>query len=140
MKRLFLGFLFLPFFYACNNTDTPAAGGPENDLDAARMFIRDALDGRYGEARKLMLPDSTNDELMSVTESNYQHSSEEVKQNYRGASIQIHNTRNVNDSTRIVVYSNSFENKNDSVKLVRVNGNWLVDLKFTFQDQLLNGQ
>lgn len=141
MKKIITSFLFLSFFYACNNTDQQAPSNkPENDLDAARMFIRNALDGKFYAARQLMVSDTTNDQRMSDTERNYEHMSEEDRQGYRNANIQIHNTRNVNDSTRIVAYSNSYKNKIDSLKVVRVNGQWLVDLKFTFQDRLKNGQ
>lgn len=140
MKRLLISFLFLQFFYACNTSDRQAANKPENDLDAARTFIREALDGKFGTARQLMVQDSTNDQRMSDTERNYQHMSEADKVGYRNASIQIHKTREVNDSTRIVAYSNSYKNKIDSLKLVRLNGDWLVDLKFTFQDRLHNDQ
>lgn len=133
MKRILIGFLCLAFAWACNNNDRVTTNTPENDLDAARMFIRNALDGRFGQARQLMLRDSTNDETMDVTERNYEHMSEANKVGYRNASIQIYNTRDVNDSTRIVTYSNSFKNQKDSIKLVRINSEWLVDLKFTFQ-------
>ncbi|MGZ3844489.1 MAG: hypothetical protein ACXVLT_02300 [Flavisolibacter sp.] len=135
MKRVLIVFCCLVFAWACNNSDKTTAGGPENDLDAARMFIRDALDGRFEQARQLMLRDSTNDQTMDVTERNYEHMSEANKVGYRSASIQIHNTRDVNDSTRIVTYSNSFKNQKDSLRLVRINSQWLVDLKFTFQQR-----
>jgi hypothetical protein len=141
MKKIITSFLFLFFLYACNNTDQQTASNkPENDLDAASMFIRDALDGKFSSARELMVSDTTNEQRMSDTERNYEHMSEEERQGYRNANIQIHNTRNVNDSTRIVSYSNSYKNKIDSLKVVRLNGRWLVDLKFTFQDRLPNGQ
>lgn len=141
MKKTLIGLLFLSLAYACNNTDQPAASNrPESDLDAARMFIRNALDGKFYAARQLMVSDTTNDQRMSDTERNYEHMSEEERQGYRNANIQIHNTRDVNDSTRIVSYSNSYKNKIDSLKVVRLNGQWLVDLKFTFQDRLPNGQ
>jgi len=133
MKKLLAGFLILSFFYACNNSDNASSGQPENDLDAARMFIRDALDGRFEKARQLMLRDSTNDQTIDVTERNYQNMSQQDRVGYRNASIQIHHTREVNDSTRIITYSNSFKNQKDSLKLMRLNSQWLVDLKFTFQ-------
>ena len=139
MKKLPISILFLPFFWACNTNDKTASGPPENDLDAARIFIRNALDGKFGQARQIMLPDSTNDQTMDVTERNYERMSQADKAGYRNASIQIYNTREANDSTRIVTYSNSFKNQKDSLKLVRVNGQWLVDLKFTFQEHRLNG-
>jgi hypothetical protein len=133
MKKLLSGFLVLFFLNACNNNDKPGKGQPENDLDAARTFIRDALDGKFEKARNLMVRDSVNDETMDVTERNYEHMSQGERVGYRNASIQIYNTREVNDSTRIVTYSNSFKNEKDSLKLVRLNNQWLVDLKFTFQ-------
>lgn len=141
MKKIITGFLLLFFLYACNNSDQQAASHePESDLDAARIFIRDALDGKFSAARQLMVADTTNEQRMSDTERNYEHMSEEDRQGYRSANIQIYNTRDLNDSTRIVSYSNSYKNKIDSLKVVRVNGQWLVDLKFTFQDRLKNGQ
>jgi hypothetical protein len=135
MKKLLSGFLVLFFLCACNNNDETTSTQPENDLDAARMFIRDALDGRFEKARQLMVRDSVNDETMDVTERTYEHMSQANRVGYHNASIQIHNTREVNDSTRIITYSNSFKNQKDSLRLVRVNNQWLVDLKFTFHQQ-----
>jgi len=135
MRKILTGLLLLVVFCACNNSDKATSGKAENDLDAARMFIRDALDGRFEQAKQLMLRDSTNDQTMDVTERNYEHMTQANKVGYRNASIQIHNTREVNDSLRIVTYSNSFKNQKDSLRLVRLNGQWLVDLKFTFQQQ-----
>ena len=135
MKRVLIGFFCLAFASACNDSESVIKNAPENDLDAARMFIRDALDGHFEQARQLMLRDSTNDQTMDVTERNYEHMSEANKVGYRNASIQIYNTRDVNDSTRVVTYSNSFKNQKDSLKLVRINSQWLVDLKFTFQQR-----
>jgi hypothetical protein len=139
MKKLLTCFLFLQFFCACNNKDE-SESKPESDLDAARMFIRDALDGKFSEARQLMLTDSINEHRMDDTERNYEHMSQADRVGYRNSTIQFHNTREVSDSMRIVSYSNSYKNKIDSLKLIRVNGQWLVDLKFTFQDRLPNEQ
>lgn len=134
MKKFLATVLLIPFFYACNdNEPVVVSDKPENDLDAARIFIKDALDGKFEKARQIMLRDSTNDQTMDVIERNYEHMPQSDRIGYRDASIQIHNTREVNDSTRIVTYSNSYKNKKDSLKLVRFNGQWLVDLKFTFQ-------
>jgi hypothetical protein len=136
MKKRLVAILFMPFFFACNNSGPVVVSNqPENDLDAARTFIKDALDGKFEQARQIMLPDSTNDQTMDVIERNYEHMSQSERIGYRNASIQIYNTREINDSTRIVTYSNSFKNQKDSLKLVRMNNQWLVDLKFTFQQQ-----
>jgi hypothetical protein len=133
MKKLSVVALSLFIFCACNNSDQSTTGEPENDLDAARTFIKDALEGRFDQARQIMLRDSTNDQTMDVIERNYEHMPQSDRIGYRSATIQIYNTRELSDSLRVVTYSNSFKNQKDSLKLVRINGQWLVDLKFTFQ-------
>jgi hypothetical protein len=135
MKKLLASLFALFIFCACNNSNQDVSAKPENDLDAARTFINDALDGHFEQARQLMLRDSTNEQTMDVIERNYERTSEENKQGYRSASIQIYNTRNIGDSVRIITYSNSYMNKKDSLKLVNLDGQWLIDLKFTFQAQ-----
>jgi hypothetical protein len=134
MKKVLIGFFSLIFFWACNNGDQQqsVSNQPENDLDAARTFIRDALDGKFEHARQLMLNDSTNDQTMDVIERSYERSPQPERVAYRNASIQIHNTQTVGDTT-FVTYSNSYKNQNQNLKLVKVNGQWLVDLKYTFQ-------
>ena len=135
MKKLLIGFFSVTVFWACNNSEQPpVANQPENDLDAARTFIRDALDGKFEHARQLMLRDSINDQSMDVTERSYEHMPQADRIGYRDASIQIHNTKTVADTT-FITYSNSYKNKNQNLKLVKINGQWLVDLKYTLQVQ-----
>lgn len=102
-------------------------------MDAARKFIRSALDGNYKQARKLILQDSANVQLLDNLERAYLHNNDVSEQRgYREASIRVHETKQLNDSTSVVVYSNSFKNKKDSVKAVRVGNDWLIDLKYSF--------
>jgi hypothetical protein len=130
MKKILISLLSLAAFCACNNSEQQAPNAPENDLDAARIFIKDALEGKFEHAKQLMLRDSTNDQTMDVIERSYEHMSQADKVGYRNASIQIHDTKTINDTT-LVTYSNSYKNQNQNLKLVKVNGQWLVDLKFT---------
>jgi DTW domain-containing protein YfiP len=105
----------------------------ENDVDAARNFIRSALDGNWREARRFMLQDSTNTQLLDTYENNYQvHMNKEDKRGYREASITLYDTREVNDSVAIINYSNSFKKQKDSLRVVRIDGTWMVDLKYSF--------
>jgi hypothetical protein len=105
----------------------------ENDVDAARNFIRSALDGNWREARRFMLQDSTNTQLLDAYENNYQtHMNKEDKRGYREASITLYDTREVNDSVAIIKYSNSFKKQKDSLRVVRTGDTWLVDLKYSF--------
>ncbi|HEU0064280.1 MAG TPA: hypothetical protein VFQ58_04580 [Flavisolibacter sp.] len=134
---LLLSFLFLQFFYSCKgNNDEQKAAPSENDVDAARNFIRSALDGDYSKARTYMLKDSSNTDLLDAYENIYQHRmSKEDKRGYREATINMNEVRPVNDSITVVNYSNSFKKKKDSLKIVKLKGQWLVDFKYSFQSK-----
>lgn len=117
---------------ACSSgEDAKPAAASENDMDAARNFIRAALDGKWPEARKYMLRDSLNTELIDMAESRYEHMNREDRRGYREASIQLFDTRQQGDSITIVSYANSFMNKKDSLKVLRIGGQWLIDLKYS---------
>ncbi len=128
---LLTGFLFLQFFCACNNEEKVT--GSENDVDAARNFIQSALEGDYTRARIYIVADSTNIQYLDAFERNFKNRmSPEDKRGYRNASINIYKVREMDDSTTIVNYSNSYMKKNDSLKVSRRNGQWLIDLKYSF--------
>jgi hypothetical protein len=56
-----------------------------------------------------------------------------TQRSYREAQIRIHDTRKESDSVSIITYSNTFfKDRRDSVKVVQVGGQWLVDLKYSF--------
>jgi hypothetical protein len=125
-------FLFLLFiFTSCTNRENQS-GIPENDIDAAREFIRAALDGKFDAARKYLLPDSLNTQYMDAAERSYNKSDNDTKNGYRAASINIHKIDPLNDSTTIVIFSNSFKNDRDTLKVLRMNGQWQVDLKYLY--------
>ncbi|MGC4231592.1 MAG: DUF4878 domain-containing protein [Niabella sp.] len=133
MKRLVvLKALVVIFLIACNAG--PERDDAENDLDAARNFVQAALKGRYDRAADYMLHDSLNDERLDAV-SRMQLSSDE-KQGLWDASINIHNRKLINDSTSIIVYSNSFHKDNrDTLKVVKKDGKWLVDFKYLFDHE-----
>lgn len=124
-------FLFL-FAIACNNADKEEKPKSENDIDAARNFIRSALDGKFNEAKTFLLTDSSNTQYFDVYERNYQKADADTKRNYREATINIHNVHPLNDSTTVIIYSNSYKNDHDTLKVIRKNNQWLVDLKYLF--------
>lgn len=133
MKKLFaLSFLFL-IATACNNTDKEVESTtPEDDLDAARSFIRASLDGKLDDAKSLMLQDSVNLQYFNVFERNYSNWPADEKRMHRESSINIHKHLLENDSTGILIYSNSYKNNHDTLKIVRKDGVWKVDLKYLF--------
>jgi hypothetical protein len=108
---------------------------PENGMDAAGKFIRAALDGDYHKAKTLLVKDSTNSQVIELYEWNYNNKmSPEDKKGYKKASIRfLKETHQLNDSVTIVHFSNSYKDKNDSLKIIKTNGQWLIDLNFTFQ-------
>ena len=140
MKARFFWFLILPFFYACNNSTVETGAEAENDLDAARMFIESALDGKWEEAKQFLVQDSTNVQLLSTVETKFEALSREEKRSYREAEPRFHGTRKVSDSVTIVNYSNSYMNRKDSLKVVRVNERWLIDLKYSLLPNSANAQ
>lgn len=106
----------------------------ENNIDAARNFVRAALDGKFDEARTYMLADSVNINYMDVAERAYQNADQPVKDGYRTSSIRIlPPVTDLNDSTSIIIYSNSFKNDPDTLRVLKVKGKWLVDLKYLYE-------
>lgn len=106
----------------------------ETDLGAAKGFVQAALKGKYDRAADFMLHDSLNDERLDAV-SRMELSSDE-KQGLWDASINIHSRKLVNDSTSIIVYSNSFHKENqDTLKVVKKDGKWLVDFKYLFDHE-----
>jgi len=136
MKQLFrISFLFLLLSGCKNTNEDPVTTTPEDDLDAARNFIRSTLDGNYKTARTLILPDSVNTEWLDIYERSYNEKmSVEHKKAYKNASINIHELKKINDSLSIVYYSNSYFKKDThQLKMIKTNNRWLVDFKHYFE-------
>jgi len=125
-------FLLLLLLSGCKSSNKQPAKS-ENNIDAARNFIRSALDGKFDEARKYMLTDSTNINYMDVAERSYKNIDQPTKDGYRASNINMHLVDPVNDSTTIIIYSNSFKNDHDTLRIVKINDNWLVDFKYLYQ-------
>ncbi|HEU5167272.1 MAG TPA: hypothetical protein VFU29_17130 [Chitinophagaceae bacterium] len=135
MKKLFQLLLLCLLLSACNDTDKKTEELPENGMDAASKFLRAALDGDYKKARTYLVNDSTNNQIIDIYEKDYNNSlPPDDKKAYKTASIRfLKETHEVNDSTTIIHYSNSYKNRPDSLKVIKVNGQWFIDLNFTFQ-------
>jgi len=135
-SNLFYSFLFLLFLSACGSNESDRSDttqSTENDVDAARNFIRTALDGRYDKLEAMVVPDSANLALIEVAQMNYQsRMSPEDKRGYREASINIHNIQSINDSVTIVTYSNSYKKTPNDLKVLQRGNTWLIDFKYSF--------
>jgi hypothetical protein len=135
MKKI-LSASFLLFILAACNNDRAGSGDSENDVDAARNFIRSALDGNFSQARQYMLQDTANLQFLDVAQRNYLRAPEPTIRSYKESSINIHQVTAVNDSTTVVVYSNSFKQDHDTLKILKLNNQWLVDLKYLYQHDM----
>ncbi len=119
-------------FISCNGNDKKTTSVSDSNIDAARNFIRAALDGKFTEAKRYMLDDSLNNYFMSLAERSYLKYDQETRTSYLNASIQFHKTIPVNDSVSIIIYSNSYKNDHDTLKVLKSGENWLIDLKYLF--------
>jgi len=105
----------------------------ENELDAARLFIRSALDGKFEDAKLFMLQDSVNNSYLDIAAQFYEKMPAAEKDNYKGSTIVIHSSTIINDSVAVVIYSNSYKNDHDTLRIAKKNTNWLVDLKYLYE-------
>jgi hypothetical protein len=101
-------------------------------MDTGREFIRASLDGNFGDAETLLLKDTQNIQLFDSYKTFYKRLPADEKSNYKTASYEINKYLDVNDSTAIINYSNSFMKTPMEIKLVRSNKNWAVDFKYTY--------
>ena len=114
-------------FTSCNNQGSYKKA--EDAQDAAREFIRASLDGNYDKAKFYLYSDSTNRFLMERWEKTYSRLNEEEKQKYKDADIIVLNVHAQSDSVTTFQYVNSFKKDTSKIKILRIKGEWLVDLK-----------
>ncbi|MFT3749834.1 MAG: DUF4878 domain-containing protein [Agriterribacter sp.] len=132
----FIVSLFTIFLFSCSGTDNYKK--PDDPLEAGREFIEAALDGDMKKARVFILKDAANERLFDEIEKKYKGFSAEEKAAYKDASIRVNKSQNLNDSTTIINYSNSYKKENNQIKLVKQNNEWWVDFKYTFTGDSTN--
>ncbi|MBS1668335.1 MAG: hypothetical protein JST58_13245 [Bacteroidetes bacterium] len=126
MKKINIAISLLCLLAACNSSSYKKA---EDAQDAGREFIRASLDGNYDKASFYMLPDSTNNFLLQKWKTGYDQLSPEEKAKYKNADIIVLEVKPENDSLTDYKYFNSYKKDTTSVKVLRINGQWVVDLK-----------
>jgi hypothetical protein len=132
LKLLFSIFAAL-LLISCNSEKSV----PNTDIEVARAFIQNILDNKFEEAERFVLKEETNEEYFKLFKTEYKSKSKEELENYRNADIIINEIAPVSDSVSIINYSNSYiRDKSNKLKMVRVEGQWLVDLKYTFSGNM----
>ncbi|MEP7110367.1 MAG: hypothetical protein ABI760_20395 [Ferruginibacter sp.] len=133
MKMKFLyAFVWIAVLCSCNGKKVP-----NTDIEVARAFIKDILENNFKEAEAYVLKEDTNKQYFDLFKKEYESKSREELENYKNADIIINEISPLNDSVSIINFSNSFKkDKSNKVKMVRLNGQWLVDLQYTFSGNL----
>lgn len=115
----------------CNSNNTT-----QSSLDAGREFIRASLNGEFDKAEQLLLPTKENTDLFESYKRYYRKMPEEQKRNYKNSSYDIHKYLELDDSTTIINYSNSYMNKPMEIKVVMDKDEWKVDFTYTYSGNL----
>lgn len=132
-KRYSLLIFIVTAIAGCKSKDKETTPTSSNAMDAARNFIRATLDGKFDFARDYMLIDSLNVNYLDIGSRARDNADQATKDGYRASSILFHKTIPVNDSVNIIIYSNSFKNDHDTLRLVKTGKDWKVDLKYLFE-------
>ncbi len=129
MKKIILVFVVAVAVLSCNSETsfTKAADAQE----AAREFVRSSLDGNYDRASFYLYKDSAgvNEMLLNKWKSDYSKWSQEEKVGHKNANIIVITTEPLKDSSLNYVFSNSYKKDTTTIKVVKANGAWLIDLK-----------
>jgi len=127
MKRIFC-LVAVSLIVACSGESTYKKA--EDAQDAGREFIRASLDGDIKKAKFYLLQDSANLYLMDKWKTDlYDKLSPAERRGYRESNIQPVRITSENDSIVSYVFTNSFKNDTMSIKILKMNGEWLVNLK-----------
>ncbi len=135
MKNILSFLISVSLLMACNNTtQTPETLYSSGLNDATRNFLKAALEGNFDMAKKYMLIDTANIQYLTYAATAYQKLDTVKKEGYANSSIIIHSSEEkIKDSLAIVIYSNSFMNNPDTLRILKQNNNWLVDLKYLYE-------
>ena len=131
--RYLLFLMVLGILYSC---DSKTESVEMNALETGRQFIRASLDGNFKIAEPLILTDAENQQQFQRFETFYSNMPVDDKNKYKASSYEINKFLEVNDSTTIINYSNSYMKKPMEIKLIRVNKAWMVDFKYTSSGNL----
>lgn len=116
--------------FSCNSETKK----PVTNIQVANTFVRNILDNDFREAEQYLLKDSANIEMFETFKKQYNRQDKASLEEYKKAQIIVHKADVViPDSIFLFNYSNSYHPLDTTIlKAVRINGKWLIDLKYTF--------
>ena len=132
IKIIIYSFVFASVILSCNNK---AKKNPVTDIEVATTFIRAVLDNDFKTAEKYLLNNEVNQQYFKSYQQQYQSNTQIDLQKYKAADILINTLQPLNDTTTVINFSNSYKKEiKKNIKLLRNNGQWLIDFKYTFTE------
>ena len=125
MKKILIAITVL--VWACNNKQADYRKA-EDALDAGREFINSKLQGDFLKATFYLLPDEKNKAILAEMEKSYREKDKEGRQQWRTASINIKEVKEQSSTETYIYFQNSFDKLADTIRVIKQNDNWLVDL------------
>lgn len=126
-STLLLAGAALVFLFTACNTEYEKA---ESATDAARQFVNAILQGDHKKAYFYLLKDSTNELMFDTQKAAYNSLTAAERKASKDATIRPIENAMVNDSVWTFRYYQTANPKDTTaLRIVRVNGEWLVDLK-----------
>ncbi len=131
IKKYLPLFALVVLLYSCNAESKKT---PVTNIEVTNAFVRDLLDNDFKGAEAFLLKDSSNVEMFETFKKQYNRQDKAILQEYKKSQIIVHKAEAlIPDSVFLFNYSNSYRPLDTTIlKAVRVNGKWLIDLKYTF--------
>jgi len=115
------------FIFSCNQKNEK----PTTALDTGRAFIRATLDGDFNTAESLIYKDTTNIQSFELYKILFSRKPDDVKQKYKNTDYVIKQDSVINDSAEIFNYYNNYLKEPTEIKVIRKNGEWKIDFKYS---------
>jgi len=136
-KKLLCRALALLLLFGSPACNQPAGyAKPDDGLDAGREYIRAVLDGDYEKA-ELYIPHVSDERKFFDRYKEYmrQRTPGEL-QGLKASSIIVNKVEPQGDTVVLIHYANSYAKKPQDVRMVRRDGEWWIDFKYTFSEGL----
>jgi hypothetical protein len=83
-----------------------------------------------------MVSSEKNNNLLKQFERKYNKRTPEEKKQYQQAVINIFEVDEITGKETIINYSNSYDKIGHKVRVLNIDGNWMVDFQYTFDGNL----
>lgn len=134
IKKYLVPIFLAAVVFSCN---TKSKKIPVTDVEVATTFVRDLLDNDFNDAEQYLFKDDTNTQIFDRFKNQYNKKDKSTLEKYKNADIIVNEVSYATDSVCIFNYSNSYSRADKTIlKVVRIDGKWLIDLKYTFSGNL----